>query len=139
MSISGLPSWLTQQFDEVGQVEVSVRYRRSTIVRFLFLALVCELVGHVLHADESRPNIVFILCDNLGYGDVGCFGSKVHRTPNVDRLAAEGVKLTHFYAASGVCTPSRASLMTGCYPRRVNLHENPRGGKVLQPVERTRT
>jgi len=67
------------------------------------------------------PNFLILLCDNLGYGDVGCFGSKLHRTPNVDRLAAEGMRLTDFYSASGVCTPSRASLMTGCYPRRVNM------------------
>lgn len=82
----------------------------------------------------NRPNVVFILCDNLGYGDLGCYGSTVHRTPNVDRLAQEGVKLTGFYASSGVCTPSRASLMTGCYPRRVNMHVSDRGGAVLQPV-----
>jgi arylsulfatase A len=81
------------------------------------------------------PNVIIILCDNLGYGDAGCYGSKLHRTPNVDRLAKEGIRLTAFYSASGVCTPSRASLMTGCYPRRVNLHKNARGGPVLQPVE----
>mgnify|MGYP002623151697 FL=1 len=85
--------------------------------------------------DERPPNFVFILCDNLGYGDWGCFGSTVHRTPHIDRLAADGVRLTHFYSTSGVCTPSRASLMTGCYPRRVGMHQNDRGGLVLQPVE----
>jgi arylsulfatase A len=81
-----------------------------------------------------KPNVVFILCDNLGYGDLGCYGSTVHRTPNVDRLAREGLKLTGFYASSGVCTPSRASLMTGCYPRRVNMHLSDLGRAVLQPV-----
>jgi len=90
-------------------------------------------------AGESKspkrpPNIVLILCDNLGYGDLGCYGSKLHRTPHVDRLAAEGMKFTHLYASSGVCTPSRASLMTGCYPRRVNLHVSDKGRSVLQPV-----
>ena len=82
----------------------------------------------------ERPNVVFILCDNLGYGDVGCYGSTLHRTPNVDRLADEGMKLTDFYVASGVCTPSRAAIMTGCYPRRVNLHVPDNAGRVLQPV-----
>jgi len=82
------------------------------------------------------PNFIVILCDNLGYGDVGCFGSKKHRTPHVDRMAAEGLRLTSFYVTSGVCTPSRASLMTGCYPRRVNLHVNEQGGQVLFPVSR---
>ena len=82
----------------------------------------------------DQPNIVLILCDNLGYGDIGCFGSNLHRTPNVDRMAAEGLKLTSFYVSSGVCTPSRASIMTGCYPRRVNMQKSDTGGLVLQPV-----
>jgi len=81
------------------------------------------------------PNIILFWCDNLGYGDIGPFGSKLHRTPHLDRMAREGMKLTHFYSASGVCTPSRASLMTASYPRRVNMHKNARGGGVLQPVE----
>lgn len=80
------------------------------------------------------PNFILILCDNLGYGDVGPFGSTKHRTPHLDRMAAEGVKLTHFYSTSGVCTPSRASVMTGCYPRRVNMHTELNGGVVLRPV-----
>ncbi len=84
--------------------------------------------------DEVRPNFVVFLCDNLGYGDLGCFGSTVQRTPNVDRLAAEGMRLTSFYVASGVCTPSRAALMTGCYPRRVGLHRTDPDGAVLRPV-----
>lgn len=85
------------------------------------------------NAAGSGPNIVVIYCDDLGYGDIGPFGSKVHRTPNLDRMAAEGRCFTSFYSTSGVCTPSRSSLMTACYPRRVGLHEN--GGKqwVLFP------
>ncbi len=114
------------------------------------LACFCWMVvalfgfGEVLVADDEtapedtdrrlQPNVILILCDNLGYGDVGCFGSQLHRTPNVDRIADEGMRLTHFYSASGVCTPSRAALMTGCYPRRVSMEESDLGGKVLQPV-----
>ena len=87
--------------------------------------------------DAGRPpNILFVLCDNLGYGDVGCFGHTVHRTPHIDRLAAEGVRLTHFYATSGVCTPSRASIQTGCYPRRINMHCDEHGALVLRPIAR---
>jgi len=85
-------------------------------------------------ADAVRPNFIVFFCDNLGYGDIGCFGSTVHRTPNVDRLAAEGLRLTSFYAASGVCTPSRAALISGCYPRRVGLHKTDPDGAVLRPV-----
>lgn len=84
--------------------------------------------------DGSQPNFVVFFADNLGYGDIGPFGSTLHRTPNLDAVAAAGMKLTHFYVTSGVCTPSRASLMTGCYPRRVGLHQSDTGGRVLQPV-----
>src|SRR5215470_1764834 len=64
------------------------------------------------------PNFVVINIDDLGYADIGPFGSKINRTPNLDAMAREGRKLTAFYAAP-VCSPSRASLMTGCYPKRV--------------------
>ena len=65
--------------------------------------------------------MVLILCDDLGYGDVGCFGAKDIRTPNIDRLAAEGTRFTSFYVGQPVCTASRAGLMTGCYPNRIGL------------------
>ncbi|MHC4740368.1 MAG: sulfatase-like hydrolase/transferase [Planctomycetota bacterium] len=83
---------------------------------------------------NRSPNFIVIFCDDLGYGDIGCFGSKKHRTPNIDRMAAEGMRFTSFYVTSGVCTPSRSSLMTGCYPRRVNMHQSARGEWVLFPV-----
>ncbi len=67
------------------------------------------------------PNFVVIFIDDMGYGDIGPFGSKLNRTPHLDRMAKEGRKLTSFYVASPVCTPSRAALMTGCYPQRVGL------------------
>ena len=105
------------------------------------LAALFFLVGPAVSIASSaestgpeRPNFVLFLCDNLGYGDVGCLGSKLHRTPHIDRLAKEGCTFTSFYVTSGVCTPSRASFMTGCYPRRVNLHVSDTGGSVLQPV-----
>ena len=82
----------------------------------------------------ARPNVVRVFVDNFGNGDLGCFGSKLHRTPHVDRLAAEGTRFTSFYVASGVCTPSRAALLTGCYPRRVNMHVSDKNTAVLQPV-----
>ena len=84
---------------------------------------------------RSKPNIILVFADNLGYGDWGCFGSTVHNTPHTDRMAAEGLKLTSFYSTSGVCTPSRASLMTGCYPRRVSLQVSGTGSPVLRAVD----
>ncbi len=69
---------------------------------------------------HSVPNFVIILIDDMGYGDIGPYGSKLNRTPQLDRMAAEGMKLTSFYAAP-VCTPSRAQMMTGCYAKRVSL------------------
>ncbi len=108
---------------------------RHSSCRVMVTTVVTMLAGiHGAAGEVGRPNFVLLLCDNLGYGDVGCYGSTRHRTPHVDRMAAEGLRLTHFYVTSGVCTPSRASLMTGCYPRRVNLHVSDTGARVLQPV-----
>ena len=83
---------------------------------------------------DGPPNIILINCDNLGYGDLGAYGSRVHRTPNLDQLAAQGVRFTDFYAASPVCTSSRSALLTGCYPRRNNMHDFEWDGAVLRPV-----
>jgi arylsulfatase A-like enzyme len=80
----------------------------------------------------ARPNFVVIFIDDMGYGDIGPFGSTVNRTPHLDRMAREGMKLTSFYVASPVCSPSRAALMTGCYPRRVGLAKGS-GHAVLFP------
>jgi arylsulfatase A-like enzyme len=86
-------------------------------------------------AGRRAPNFVLILADNLGYGDLGCYGASKHRTPRIDRMAREGVRFTACYAASGVCTPSRAALLTGRYPRRTGLHYT-NDGAVLRPVSR---
>lgn len=114
----------------------------SSIHRRQFLRLAgAALAGLALHPGvaspretRNKPNFIVIFCDDLGYGDVGCFGSTKHHTPNLDRMAAEGRRFTSFYVTSGVCTPSRSSLMTGCYPRRVNMHQNETNLCVLFPV-----
>jgi arylsulfatase A len=72
-------------------------------------------------ADTNRPNVVLIVADDLGWADLGCYGSRYHKTPNLDRLAAEGVRFTDAYASAPVCSPTRAALMTGQYPARLNL------------------
>lgn len=69
----------------------------------------------------TQPNVVLINCDDLGYGDLGCYGSTLHATPAIDRMAAEGARFTDFSMASSVCSPSRAALLTGCYPLRVGF------------------
>ena len=70
---------------------------------------------------QVSPNIILINCDDLGYGDLGCYGSMRNRTPHIDRLAQEGMRFTDFYMASPVCSPSRAAMMTGCYPPRIGF------------------
>src|SRR6266853_109077 len=85
-------------------------------MKILLILSIGLLAGISLAADQ--PNFVFINIDDMGYADIGPFGSKLNRTPNLDRMAKEGRKLTCFYAAP-VCSPSRAALMTGCYPKRV--------------------
>ena len=85
------------------------------------LRLVLLLACVACHAVDRPPNIVLILVDDLGYGDLGCFGAKDIRTPHLDRLAAQGTRFTDFYVAQAVCTASRAALLTGCYPNRVGM------------------
>lgn len=95
----------------------------------------------------APPNVILIYIDDMGYGDLGCYGSKVNDTPHIDRLAAGGMKFTDYYSASPVCTPSRAALLTGCYPGRVGFDvfgekKNmwvlfPAGAEGLHPDERT--
>lgn len=70
---------------------------------------------------RDRPNIVFILADDLGWSDVGCYGSDLHETPNIDQLACEGMTFTDAYAAAPICSPTRASIMTGEFPARLHM------------------
>ena len=80
-------------------------------------AICAALFSCIDKTQASDPNFVIIFADDQGYGDLSCFGSETIKTPNVDRLALEGRKFTSFMVASPVCTPSRAALLTGCYPK----------------------
>jgi len=96
---------------------------RFTTARLLptlaLLALICQ--NGSAQDQTVRPNVVIITADNLGYGDVGCYGNRTIKTPHLDRLAVEGVRCTDFYTASPTCTVSRACLLTGRYPQRHGL------------------
>ncbi len=97
------------------------------MMRMTKLWLATLLVGaavSVFAADAQRPNIVFILADDLGYGDVGCYGQKRIQTPNIDRLAKEGLRFTDFYAGCTVCAPSRCVLMTGYHTGHAHIRGN---------------
>jgi arylsulfatase A len=108
--------------------------KRLIILMGLYFLLMLQSGCHINRTEAKKPNFIFILADNLGYGDIGCYGSELHRTPSIDNMAKEGMLLTSLYSSSGVCTPSRASLLTGCYAQRVDLHLNENGTWVLRPV-----
>ena len=117
------------------EIVAMAEIRKAVRVVICVALFVSHTSGRALPAAERPPNIVLFFVDNLGNGDIGCFGSKLHRTPHIDRLATEGTKFTSFYVASGVCTPSRAALMTGCYPPRVSMHVSGDGTPVLRPLD----
>ncbi|MEQ1840647.1 MAG: sulfatase [Verrucomicrobiales bacterium] len=104
------------------------------------LALILFCCIHTVGFASSKPNIVLIFTDDQGYGDLGSFGSTTIRTPNLDQLAKEGRKFTSFMVASSVCSPSRSALLTGCYPKRVGMHQGvlfPTSTTGLHPDEHT--
>ena len=87
------------------------------------------------YSQENQPNIIIIFTDDMGYGDLGCFGNTLTKTPNIDKLAKEGIRFTDFYAGASLCTPSRAALLTGAYPVRNSMATNFRGECVCFPVD----
>ncbi|XP_026218210.1 steryl-sulfatase [Anabas testudineus] len=103
---------------------------RPSSVLLLLLLLLME-VSRVSLQESSKPNFVLIMVDDMGIGDLGCYGNKTLRTPNIDQLAQEGVKLTHHIAAASLCTPSRAAFLTGRYPIRSGISGRVRPGVFL--------
>ncbi len=98
---------------------------RPPLIPILILSVVlagCSTTRQTL--PSFPPNVVIIFADDLGYGDLSCYGNPTTRTPHLDQMAAEGMKLTQFYVASPVCSPSRAALLTGCYPKRVGMEKH---------------
>ena len=127
----------------------SLTVSRRRCLRLLAAVSVTTLIGiggHPFACGQQQmppppppPNIVVILTDDQGYGDLGCYGSQTLRTPRIDRMAAEGVRFTDAYAASSVCSPSRAALLTGSYPRRCGIWWvlSPQSSVGLHPDEVT--
>ena len=89
------------------------------------VAAAAPAIGAPTKAAKSvKPNFIVIYADDQGYGDLGCYGSKKLKTPHIDKMCAEGMKFTDFYVTAPVCSPTRSSLVTGCYPRRVGMHQH---------------
>lgn len=98
--------------------------KRSIPICHILPLIVCAIMVHTIsHAQQNdRPNVIFIFADDLGWGDLGCYGHPRLKTPALDQLASEGKLFTHFYVNGSVCSPSRASIMTGQYPARLGIH-----------------
>ncbi|MSP08568.1 MAG: arylsulfatase [Chitinophagaceae bacterium] len=99
----------------------SLNRRKGLSIALYCFTACCFLSFHALYAQKKNPNIVLIFMDDMGYADLSCYGSKTISTPNIDKLAASGMKFTDFHVTASVCTPSRTALLTGCYPHRIGL------------------
>jgi len=109
-----------------------MNYSRRRFLKTLGAGVASLTISNWVQGNQrtaDKPNFVIIFTDDQGYQDIGCFGSPSIRTPNLDRMAAEGTKFTDFYSAAAICSPSRAALLTGCYPPRVGIT------KVLFPKD----
>ncbi|MDP6468934.1 MAG: arylsulfatase [Pirellulaceae bacterium] len=97
---------------------------RSLRSHHLVFALVCCLVAPILDAAERPPNVIYLLADDLGYAELGCYGQKWIKTPHIDRIAHEGIRFTNHYSGNAVCAPSRCNLMTGKHPGHAFIRNN---------------
>src|SRR5947209_5200167 len=105
-----------------GPRRLHMRFSFLTVALLVFIA---TPLAHAAPVPASRPpNIVFFLADDLGYGDLSCFGQQKFHTPNIDRLAADGMKLSVCYAGNAVCAPCRCVLMTGMHPGHAFIRDN---------------
>ena len=100
---------------------MKIIYQQKSLTATLTICAAVSLLAFNTFATASRPNIVIMFIDDMGYGDIGPFGNKVNQTPNLDRMAGEGMVLTQFYVANTACTPSRAALLTGSYAHRIGM------------------
>lgn len=106
----------------------------------LLVIVICAGLLYAFRGEEKRsPNVVVIFVDDMGYGDLGSYGAKGYHTPNLDRMAAEGIRLTNFLVPQAVCSASRSALLTGCYPNRIGIWGafGPSVKVGLNPAEQT--
>ena len=101
--------------------KLKLRFMKNAFLCLLSLVLPAVALGQ---SPQPKPNLIWIMADDLGYADLGCYGQKVIRTPNLDRMAAEGMRFTHFYAGATVCAPSRSVLMTGLHHGHTRVRGN---------------
>ncbi|MGI8980841.1 MAG: sulfatase [Pirellulaceae bacterium] len=109
-------------------------FRQALVV----LSCAAAILGSQIHAGEAdpRPNVILIMLDDLGWADLSCYGSRYHKSPHIDRLAAEGMRFTQAYAAAPVCSPTRAALMTGKWPARLHVTDWLPGSPFDEPCHR---
>ncbi|MEQ8682356.1 MAG: sulfatase-like hydrolase/transferase, partial [Cyclobacteriaceae bacterium] len=88
------------------------------------LASLITFVSGSAYSQSNKPNIIYIMADDLGYGDLGCYGQQLMKTPNIDKLASHGIRFTQAYAGGPVCTPSRSVLMTGLHNGHTPARDN---------------
>ena len=111
------------------------KFHLFVLCAFLLNVLSASASPEIPESDRSQPNIVYIMADDLGYGDLGCYGQKLIQTPHIDRLAKHGMRITDFYAGSTVCAPSRCVLMTGLHTGHCYIRGN--GKDNLRPQDVT--
>ncbi len=118
---------IQKQQGDVHYTEQGYAYLAEKVAQEITSAIAAKPSG----VSGSRPNFVIIFTDDQGYGDLSCYGASHVDTPRIDQMAAEGARLTSFYVAAPVCTPSRAALMTGCYPKRIDMAMGSNFGVLL--------
>ncbi len=114
----------------------ALHYTNFAKIFALICGVVSMAIGQEIPDANRKPNFIVIFVDDMGYGDIEPFGSKVNRTPHLNRMAEEGMRFTDFYVAASICSPSRSALMTGSYPLRVDLHDSGFGVFVLCPMDK---